>query len=992
MPRRSALTASQHAELFALPENEANLVRYWTLAAEDLRTITSRRRPHNRLGFALQLCALRYPGRLLKPGEFIPDVSLRFVGDQLGIEPDVLADYATRSPTRYEQLDTLREVFGFRQLSRPVKAEMQAFLLPIALTMTGGIDLARVLMEEFRRRRIIVPGITSLERMVSKALLDAERKVNELLTGDLTSAQCNLLDSLLLQRDEGRVSVLAWLRQPPGKPGRRAFAAIIERLSALRAIDLNSQVVSSVHPERLRRLNQEGARLTAQHLSVLNKRRRRAVLVATVIEMQVTLTDDAVVMFERLIGQMFRRAERREEAALKRDKRTINGKIRLLARLGTAIIDAKSNGSDPFGAIEEIIGWDDLDSEIAEARQLVRPDPLDPVELAQSNLPILRQIGPSFVASFNFGSVSACAGLARAIVTMRDLGSGSLRKLPPDVALGFVRPAWRRRINRAGLDRRIFELCVLTELRDRLRAGDMWIEGSRRYRAVEQQLISAPVFAAMRAAGPLPIPVAESAATWLAERKALLVQKLAEIDAKAAVDALEDVRFSGGKLRISPLRAATPDEAETALAPLYGHLPHIRITDLLAEVDSWTGFSNCFTHLTTGRVHDNSRAVLTAVLADATNLGHARMAEACDLVSQRQLGWLAAWHLREDSYGTALATLVDAQHRLTLSTAFGGGNASSSDGQNFPLDRRAQATGAVNPHKGSEPSVSFYTHVSDRYAPFHAKVISAGASEAAHVLDGLLHHGAELAIERHHTDGGGVSDHVFALCHLLGFQFAPRIPNIGARRLHLFRDVWPGSTIAPLTAKGIDEELIASHWEDIVRLATSIRTGVASASTILERLGSYPRANGLALALREVGRVERTLFTLDWIEKPEERRRATRELNKGEAQNALKRAIFFHRTGRIRDHGIQAQGHRASALNLVAGAIVLWNTTYMEAVLRHLERQGKQIQPEFLQHLSPLGWQHINLTGDYLWTDSGTTPGALRPLRQKIKSSDAQSA
>lgn len=145
MPRRSALTASQHAELFALPENEANLVRYWTLAAEDLRTITSRRRPHNRLGFALQLCALRYPGRLLKPGEFIPDVSLRFVGDQLGIEPDVLADYATRSPTRYEQLDTLREVFGFRQLSRPVKAEMQAFLLPIALTMTGGIDLARSL-------------------------------------------------------------------------------------------------------------------------------------------------------------------------------------------------------------------------------------------------------------------------------------------------------------------------------------------------------------------------------------------------------------------------------------------------------------------------------------------------------------------------------------------------------------------------------------------------------------------------------------------------------------------------------------------------------------------------------------------------------------------------------------------------------------------------------------------------------------------------------
>src|SRR3546814_7079320 len=158
------------------------------------------------------------------------------------------------------------------------------------------------------------------------------------------------------------------------------------------------------------------------------------------------------------------------------------------------------------------------------------------------------------------------------------------------------------------------------------------------------------------------------------------------------------------------------------------------------------------------------------------------MAEACNLISQRQLGWLASWHLREDTYGAALARLVDAQHKMPLAVYFGRGTSSSWDGQHFPLDRRAQATCAVNPHKGAEPAVSFYTHVSDRYAPFHSKVISATAGEAAHMLDGLLHHGAELNIERHHTDGGGVSDHVFALCHLLGFQFAPRIPNVAARR------------------------------------------------------------------------------------------------------------------------------------------------------------------------------------------------------------------
>jgi TnpA family transposase len=113
-----------------------------------------------------------------------------------------------------------------------------------------------------------------------------------------------------------------------------------------------------------------------------------------------------------------------------------------------------------------------------------------------------------------------------------------------------------------------------------------------------------------------------------------------------------------------------------------------------------------------------------------------------------------------------------------------------------------------------------------------------------------------------------------------GFRFAPRIPNIAARRLHLFNGIEPGPDIAPLVAGRIDEGLIEAHWDDVLRLGTSIRTGVVSASIMLERLGSYPRANGLALALREIGRVERTLFTLDWIEQPEQRRSATRELNK----------------------------------------------------------------------------------------------------------------
>lgn len=967
----------------ALPSAEDDLVRHWTLSKTDLEHITRRRRPHNRLGFAIQLCALRYPGRLLRPGELIAASSLDFVADQIEVAADALAEYAARGPTRYEQLGALRDVFGFQSLSRPLRAELQEWLLPVALTTTSGAHLARILLDEFRRRQIIVPGISLIERMAAQALLLAERHVADLLTSQLTDHQRTMLDGLIAP-DGKTLSGLALARQPSGRAGRREFAAILHRLETLRAIGLDMGASKLVHPERLRRLNQEGGRLTAQHLRALRATRRHAVLVATVLEMQVSLTDDAVLMFERLLGQMYRRVERREEAAVKRDRSIINGKIRLLARIGGALIEARTSGADPYDAIERVIDWPLLMEEVDQAKSLVRPDPLDPFELAQTNFPILRQIGPAFVQSFTFGTVPACAGLAAGIEVMRALGTGRIRKLPPDVPLAFIRANWRRRIGREGLDRRTYEFCVLAELRDRLRAGDVWVEGSRRYRAVEQQLIPATVFSAMRVAGPLPIPAPEHASQWLSMKREEIEDRLTQFRGKLAREELRDVDLRAGRLKISPLTALVPEDAEGMLAPLYAQLPAIRITDLLADVDRWTGFSDCFTHVSTGRQHDEPRTILMAVLADATNLGHSRMAEACSLVTQRQLSWAASWHLREDTYGAALSRLVNAQQQMPLASHFGDGIASSSDGQHFPLDRRAQATGAINPHKGSEPSVSFYTHVSDRYAPFHSKVISATAGEAAHVLDGLLHHGAELRIERHHTDGGGVSDHVFALCHLLGFRFAPRIPNIAARKLHLFSGLIPGDEIGPLVAAPIDEKLIAAHWDDILRLAASIRTGVTSASAMLERLGSYPRANGLALALREIGRVERTLFTLDWIENPEERRRATQELNKGEAENALKRAIFFHRLGRLRDHGIQSQSHRANALNLVAGAIVLWNTTYLEAALRQHERNGYLVPNEFLRHLSPLGWQHINLTGDYLWTDAPSLAGDMRPLRNML--------
>ena len=124
------------------------------------------------------------------------------------------------------------------------------------------------------------------------------------------------------------------------------------------------------------------------------------------------------------------------------------------------------------------------------------------------------------------------------------------------------------------------------------------------------------------------------------------------------------------------------------------------------------------------------------------------------------------------------------------------------------------------------------------------------------------------------------------------------------------------------------------------------------------------------------------MFTLDWLQNVELRRRVQVGLNKGEAKNALARAVFFNRLGQLRDRSFENQRYRASGLNLVVTAIVLWNTVYLGRSIGALREDGQQVDNKLLTHLSPLGWEHINLTGDYIWRQHKQVErGKFRPLR-----------
>ena len=121
MPVRIPMTERQRAALLALPDTETMVVRHHSFDAEDLSAIGTARTPATRLSYALQLCCLRYPGRHLRAGELLPAIMLDHIADQVGVDAGVIADFARRTPTRYDQLAAIKARFGFTDLSQPVR-------------------------------------------------------------------------------------------------------------------------------------------------------------------------------------------------------------------------------------------------------------------------------------------------------------------------------------------------------------------------------------------------------------------------------------------------------------------------------------------------------------------------------------------------------------------------------------------------------------------------------------------------------------------------------------------------------------------------------------------------------------------------------------------------------------------------------------------------------------------------------------------------------
>jgi TnpA family transposase len=555
---------------------------------------------------------------------------------------------------------------------------------------------------------------------------------------------------------------------------------------------------------------------------------------------------------------------------------------------------------------------------------------------------------------------------------VRKLDAGDIKRLPPTAPSYFVPRELRRALHdqTGQLNRNAWEMGLALAIKDALRSGDLYLPQSKQHVSFWDLTLSETRWQEVKtsACNDLQQPQQH-------EAKAVLTQQFHEAsDLARQRFAFDDfAAIEDGKLKLKrDDKIALPPSVTTLQKVINSRLPLIQIERLLTEVDHLTRFSRHFTPIQghQSRPPHFYKTLLAALISQATNLGVVSMSASVKGISVDMLRHVLQDFVREETLTAASAEIVNRHHALPLSAVHGTGTLSSSDAQRFGIRASSLLASYYPRYYGYyEKAIGIYTHTSDQYAVYSTKVISCSPREALYVLDGLLENNTILPIRAHTTDTHGYTEIIFALCHLLGFYFMPRIRDLKDQQLYRVDRFGDYGGFAPLLTKTADLTIVEEQWEAMLRVALSLKQRTAPAHVIVQRLTNSFPSDRLSKAFTNLGRIIKTQYILRYLTDRELRRTVQLQLNKGEYRHKLPRRIFFADQGEFTTGAYEEIMNKASCLSLVSNAILYWNTLKITEIVENLRTQGEDIDKETLSHISLLPFRHVVPNGMYFIED-----------------------
>jgi TnpA family transposase len=960
--------------------SEDELAQHWNLTPADRAVVAECRSTDHRRRFALQLCVMRAHGCFLDDYRHAPIKIVNHLSRQIGLPPVLFLDRPGRAQTEREQSLRIRRHLGIRGFDREAAADLRAWLRQGAIEGRSAAELLLRAEDKLREWRVMLPAASTLERLVAAEVTHATTDLYEMVTSRLPPTLRDAID-LLVEVPEGDVhSSLFRLKDYPKSANAAVIKGDIVRLHLIEELLGKGAGLDDLDPRIVRQLGQLGRRYDAGDLRRFAKPKRDALVACSLVEARQALLDQIVEMNDLFLTGMNRRSRTAVETRRKSlRRRARDGLHRMLGAVDTLVV---AEGTQTVDSLRETLDTPALIEAAIACRAFERLEERGHLDAMLARYGTLRQYLPAFLA-LPFQAAAGSETLLRAIEILRALDAGTRGSLTPDDPHGFVQADWRPHLVTDGkLDRAIWETSLAFAVRDALRAGSLFLPQSRDHVSFWNLVYDEPKWQQAReqAYRRLDLPI---------DGQAFLARITAEFDraARAAERGLPGNRFAAvrdGRLKLKRRDALLiPRAVHQLRATIGASLPRVRIEDLLQDVDEWCGFTRAFQPLGgyQPRGADLYRSLLATLIAHGTNLGLAAMSQSVDTLTAETLQDTSRWFLRDATLKAANTILVNHHHGLKLSGIWGDGSRSSSDGQRFAVERDS-LLGSVYPRYFGyyDRALQLYTHTSDQSSVYGTQAISCAPREAGYVLGGILDNDTVLAICEHTSDTHGFTEHLFGLCALLGIAFVPRLKDLPDQVLSRIDRETDYGALQPLLRGSINLALILEQWDQLVRLAASLKDRLTPAHVVMQRLANANASDRLAGALSQLGRLMKTVHILRYIQEEPLRDAIQLQLNRGEFRHILAKSLFFANQGGFRSGDYEEVMNKASCLSLLSNAVLVWNTVHIAGIVDQLRAAGQEVKDADLARVSPLPHAHVIPNGSYFQSPRRRADAASGPV------------
>lgn len=925
------------------------LRKYFLLTEPDLVEVQCCRGEVNRLGFAVQLCTLRWRGHFLPDMCDLPLGVLEFLAPQVNSAVVPIPEYPHNEKTRWEHLERIRCHLGFVKCEETQRQRLFNHLCAQAILMPRAAALHQEACRWLFEQRIVRPGQTTVQETIATAKEAALTEVYNQLNEGLNSTQKQRLDELLeafpstqTTEEEGRASGsrLEQFKILPRRESPAALDALANRLSKIQELGFGSvRGLKQLHPAIRGLLASWGYRYDVWSLRRFAPAKRYSI-VLVFLQAALAETLDAIIeMQDKLITRVHNHARLRRETILQASEQARTRAVIMLEGIGSMVLDEAIPDDQLRMRIYSQWSNADLAALITECRQLRARDDGSYLSFLVSWYGYTRKYSPTLLMTTPF-EFARCSAVGEAAEYLKAVNQPNGRSFGDDAPTGFLTHRWEKYVRHANnnggeISRPYYELAFLTTLNERLKSGDVTVPASRRWTDFNEYLIPANTWQQERLKHYTGLGLPPSAEEFIQRLSDYLAKVTAEVDAHMPTNQAVTIDTERGDFTLTPLTGLEAVESvEQCKHLIESQLPRTDLVDVLIEMDNETDFLRHFTSQGTYEIRPSAavhrRNVLAALISVGCNIGPQRMAAASPGLNYRDISRIADWSFSEETLKAAVIDLVNYAVHLPLSQLYGSGNTCAADGLRF-----------------------------------YQQAIPCKLREAIFNLDGLIEHDTELDPKTCFTDTHGYTEVVMATAALLGFELAPRIRDIKDQTLYKMNRQQSYPHLDCLLSGIIRPALIQQAWDEVVRVIAPIKARVVSPSLILHRLGSYARQNSIHQALTEIGRVYKTIWILRYLDDEALRRRTGRELNKGEASHDLSRFLCFGKEGQLRGREFEDQLHTFSCLAILHNAVIAWNMRHIAQVVDRLRAEGHPISDTDLALTSPLVRRHINPYGRY---------------------------